>query len=94
MNYEDDFLDASETFYNTVDSAFFKKLYRIYLENYAGRTVSCARCPAHRGCNFNSGYKNRHSWKKWRKCQCKWVESKTSIKDMWEPEVDMELDYD
>lgn len=92
MDYEDIFFDENETFYNTTDNAYFNKHYRLYLERYAGKTVGCSRCEPHRGCNHNNGYKNARSWKKWRKYQCKWMESRDSIKCISEPEAEEYFD--
>jgi hypothetical protein len=81
--YEECHFDAVETLHNTVDRTFYKRHYRLWLSRYGGKTVSCPICPAHGGENYNGGYKNKRSWKKWRKYQCKYMVSRESVYDVF-----------
>lgn len=86
MDFCEEYFDGDDTFYNTVDSAFFYKHYRLWLSRYGGKSVSCSICPPHGGENYNSGYHNKRSWKKWRKFQCKDMVSRESVRDVWDIE--------
>jgi len=66
----------------TTNSMLFKRVYRILLESYGkGSGIRCARCAPHKGCNRQSNAKDR-TWKKYRKCQQKWIASRQSIREL------------
>lgn len=87
MDFYEEYFDGDDTFFNTVDSAFFKRLYRIRLANDGvSPTVMCDRCRAHKGCNYSGKYDVGRSWKTYRKHQCRHMESRDSIRYVQEPE--------
>jgi hypothetical protein len=64
----------------TTDSSLFNKYYRRYLEHYGSNGVKCPICPPHGGENYNSNYGIRN-WKKFRRMQQLWVNSRESLRD-------------
>lgn len=63
----------------TTDSSLFNKYYRLYLSQYGSSGVKCSICPPH-GCENHNSNGRIHNWKRFRRFQQRWMNSRLSIR--------------